>query len=1477
MNAYEYEDLVGQGSFGKVYKGRRRYTGHVLALKFISKFKKPEREISKLREEIRILRQVDHPNVVQLLDAIETDGEFCVVTEFAQGDLYELLEEDKRVPEPVVQTIAKELVRALFYLHSMRIIHRDMKPSNVLIASDGRVKLCDFGFARALSPKTIMVTSIKGTPLYMSPELVREKPYNHTVDLWSLGVILFELYVGQPPFCTDNMYSLIKLIVSSEVQYPDTCSPEFRSFLQGLLVKDCQKRLQWPNLLNHPFVGETEQARAQREAIEKNPLYNPRFRLQRCLAQSHDDLSTSLRSLPSSEENSPGSQAAAVDRNNDPDSSYRHVRRSVPTTPRKAAEVQSLRNTMSNIDTSSPVVSPISNELKTDRVKLSPASRFRETKVVKQLSYNDFITDPSEEVGTFEEDEWIRLEEQAASEENWDAIASMCCDPNLSENILRCITAACNITMPSNGQHDAAPRSTKFLHYALKVYTLLLNSPVAQSHELLADANHIAHHDFITTGIIRFLVKFSSFSQHMDMGLLLSALGAGTAVMHTKINDFHGSATQPQGALVRNVVQLFEIASSFILIKEPWRGPVRGELDVLVETSAIQCCLVVLRFVIDVYPKLWRAISPHILGRSKLPLRLTRLLQILDETGNFKVETSQGLPNDNLLASTPVNEAAADLPAARTGEGMEGKGQLAKLALRLFALLVHPEATCVPSRLAAFPLTFPFDDNDEYDPNPELWDGNLFGSGKLKRLVERAKEAEYVASLGQAIRVAGAQALLEQLSLFDLLLECAKHNFAASWMAKYLDYTDILCVLCPVITTSGELAYRTANSYELLDSFLVVGARGGEEAAYALVVMSRLARRRLLTVPMCCNCADLCIQLVSKEDPSDQEAIVLLAAATLLMSVLNRFSFEYKLLLSEAQALVVEEREKLNRLTSDILGNLTKEAFLRGLSRLCYLSSPGSQHRGHPMQNVGYVFAEFSKQDVPGSLMLSIMRIARHSGGEPTQKAMADAIVNAGLLSTLSETVVPNFFKSPIEHEVHSGPEVTTDKFLKQDAKDADIVALSPTGVVALLQLVHELVRGNFTINLNRILTNETLLCWMIDLLHATYLQRLVAFPPALGGSKAGLTLLIQQLYDVLSQLFTSTLSDSTQKRVRQVLYTRRFLIKSIRSFAFVKASHLPEAELVYDAPLKFQAILVTETDHFARQFVENGGPAQIKELGFLSFHGQALKSGTTISDVHEQAHLDIVLSALHILTQLAGRPEYHAKIIELDFSLELRDLLNHKAAIVRSETCRLFGKLCKASAEFYPTLIQALPPTAHPSNSTGRSASLLGAITNNRHDLLLHLIARCEDEDPETRKLACFAIGNAAYHSDLLYADLAVAVPLLAALLTDSERKTRANSASAIGNLVRWSGSLCDNLLRANVPSRMVDIIQSDSDIQARRKALFSLGILVAYKPCREIIVPLLSPSPEVWLDNIGANDEYCNAYAKRVAARLEQPPIMV
>uniref|UniRef100_A0A7M4FPX2 non-specific serine/threonine protein kinase n=1 Tax=Crocodylus porosus TaxID=8502 RepID=A0A7M4FPX2_CROPO len=254
MERYHVLEVIGEGSFGRVYKGRRKHSAQVVALKFIPKLGRSEKELRNLQREIEIMRGLHHPNIIQMLDSFETDKEVVVVTDYAEGELFQILEDDGSLPEEQVQAIAAQLVSALYYLHSHRILHRDMKPQNILLGKGGVIKLCDFGFARAMSIHTLVLTSIKGTPLYMAPELVQEQPYDHAADLWSMGCILYELLVGAPPFYTTSIFQLVSLIVSDPVRWPKSMSPPCKSFLQGLLMKDPCQRLSWPELLGHPFL-----------------------------------------------------------------------------------------------------------------------------------------------------------------------------------------------------------------------------------------------------------------------------------------------------------------------------------------------------------------------------------------------------------------------------------------------------------------------------------------------------------------------------------------------------------------------------------------------------------------------------------------------------------------------------------------------------------------------------------------------------------------------------------------------------------------------------------------------------------------------------------------------------------------------------------------------------------------------------------------------------------------------------------------------------------------------------------------------------------------------------------------------------------------------------------------------------------------------------------------------------------------------
>lgn len=253
MENYHLIQQIGEGSFGRVYKARRKYTGRMVAIKMINKRGQHEEDLEILRREIDILRKVDHPNIMRLLEIVETDSDICVISELGRGDLFKIIDDNQTLPEEVLQNIAAQLVSAMNHLHQHRIIHRDIKPQNVLIASNNSLKICDFGFARALSYTTLL-KSIKGTPLYMAPELVQERPYDEKIDIWSLGIIFYELYYGKPPYYTNSIYKLIQMITNDPIVWPGPISDTFKKFLQSMLQKNPIHRASCQSLLEDPFI-----------------------------------------------------------------------------------------------------------------------------------------------------------------------------------------------------------------------------------------------------------------------------------------------------------------------------------------------------------------------------------------------------------------------------------------------------------------------------------------------------------------------------------------------------------------------------------------------------------------------------------------------------------------------------------------------------------------------------------------------------------------------------------------------------------------------------------------------------------------------------------------------------------------------------------------------------------------------------------------------------------------------------------------------------------------------------------------------------------------------------------------------------------------------------------------------------------------------------------------------------------------------
>uniref|UniRef100_A0A9J8BC01 non-specific serine/threonine protein kinase n=1 Tax=Cyprinus carpio carpio TaxID=630221 RepID=A0A9J8BC01_CYPCA len=265
---------LGDGAFGKVYKAQNKETGELAAAKVIET--KSEEELEDYMVEIDILASCNHQYIVKLLDAFFYDNNLsCLtLTEFCVYCLC-LSELDRGLEEPQIQVICKQMLEALQYLHSMKIIHRDLKAGNILLTLDGDIRLADFGVS-AKNTKTLQRRdSFIGTPYWMAPEVVmcetmKDAPYDYKADIWSLGITLIELAQIEPPHHELNPMRVLLKIAKSEpptLEKPAKWSMEFKDFLKKALDRNPETRPTAAQLLDHPFVSSVKTNRPLRELV----------------------------------------------------------------------------------------------------------------------------------------------------------------------------------------------------------------------------------------------------------------------------------------------------------------------------------------------------------------------------------------------------------------------------------------------------------------------------------------------------------------------------------------------------------------------------------------------------------------------------------------------------------------------------------------------------------------------------------------------------------------------------------------------------------------------------------------------------------------------------------------------------------------------------------------------------------------------------------------------------------------------------------------------------------------------------------------------------------------------------------------------------------------------------------------------------------------------------------------------------------
>ncbi|XP_074838048.1 uncharacterized protein LOC142004353 [Carettochelys insculpta] len=266
---------LGDGAFGKVLKAQHKETGVLAAAKVINI--QSEEELDDYVVEIDILAGCNHPNIVKLLDAVYWNSQLWILMEFCPGGAVDaaMLELEKGLTEEQICVACKQILLALEYLHSCKIIHRDLKAGNVLLTLEGDVKLADFGVSAKNSHTLQRRTSFLGTPYWMAPEVVqcetsKEKPYNYKADIWSLGITLIEMAEMEPPYHELNPMRVLLKISKSQpptLRSPKRWSEEFKDFLRRALEKNPEARWSASQLLQHPFVAAVAEKRPLQELI----------------------------------------------------------------------------------------------------------------------------------------------------------------------------------------------------------------------------------------------------------------------------------------------------------------------------------------------------------------------------------------------------------------------------------------------------------------------------------------------------------------------------------------------------------------------------------------------------------------------------------------------------------------------------------------------------------------------------------------------------------------------------------------------------------------------------------------------------------------------------------------------------------------------------------------------------------------------------------------------------------------------------------------------------------------------------------------------------------------------------------------------------------------------------------------------------------------------------------------------------------
>ncbi|KAK2864070.1 hypothetical protein Q7C36_003224 [Tachysurus vachellii] len=246
---------IGEGSTGIVCIATEKHSGKQVAVKKMDLRKQQRREL--LFNEVVIMRDYHHENVVDMYNSYLVGDELWVVMEFLEGGALTDIVTHTRMNEEQIATVCLSVLKALSYLHTQGVIHRDIKSDSILLTSDGRIKLSDFGFCAQVSKDVPKRKSLVGTPYWMAPEVISRLPYGTEVDIWSLGIMVIEMVDGEPPYFNEPPLQAMRRIrdnLPPRLKETHKVSSVLRAFLDLMLVREPSQRATAQELLQHPFL-----------------------------------------------------------------------------------------------------------------------------------------------------------------------------------------------------------------------------------------------------------------------------------------------------------------------------------------------------------------------------------------------------------------------------------------------------------------------------------------------------------------------------------------------------------------------------------------------------------------------------------------------------------------------------------------------------------------------------------------------------------------------------------------------------------------------------------------------------------------------------------------------------------------------------------------------------------------------------------------------------------------------------------------------------------------------------------------------------------------------------------------------------------------------------------------------------------------------------------------------------------------------